>query len=524
MDGGYNLHMGQRLRELRLERGLQQGEVARRLTVSPAYLSLIEKGKRAVQLPLLFKALELYGVTMEQFMASLGERHVDDGLAKLLDEPLLRSLNLTEEDLQSLSAEPKVATTITALFNMYKNTRSQLDNLLHSVARGDMRGPARAGSDGADTNADGALRFDYSPFDEVIDFLEQNGNWFKPLEERADKLRRDAGLGSRIASHELVSVLRTHLGVDVRFVAPSEDSSVVRRWNPDGGALTLSSTMFEQRLKFQLAATAGLRLLDDERLHERILAGTGASQRHVETQKLLKIHLANYFAGALLLPYDDFFREVTRSRYDVELLTSSFESSFETVAHRICNLSDPKKRGVPFHFSRVDVAGNISKRYSQTGIRFPTGTGSCPKWATNLAFLTPNVLARQYSVFPDGSTYFCFAKVITSPEQGSLARGTVYSIGLGTYADNAKHLVYADDMPFADPRKMAVPVGTTCRFCERADCNQRAAPSYKYAFRVDEYTKKDNFFSPLVSSDEVETRIDPKAAARPIALGKKRDA
>jgi XRE family transcriptional regulator, fatty acid utilization regulator len=171
----------------------------------------------------------------------------------------------------------------------------------------------------------------------------------------------------------------------------------------------------------------------------------------------------------------------------------------------------------------VDVAGNISKRYSQTGIRFPTGTGSCPKWATNLAFLTPNVLARQYSVFPDGSTYFCFAKVVSNPEQGSIARGTVYSIALGTYADNAKFLVYADDMPFADPRKMSVPVGTTCRFCERADCNQRAAPSYKYAFRVDEYTKKDNFFSPLVSADEIEPRTESKSAAKPIVLGKKRD-
>jgi predicted transcriptional regulator/transcriptional regulator with XRE-family HTH domain len=521
MDGTYNLHMGQRLRELRLERGLQQGEVARRLGVSPAYLSLIEKGKRAVQLPLLFRALELYGVTMEQFMASLGERHVDDGLAKLLDEPLLRSLNLTEEDLQSLSAEPKVATTITALFNMFKNTRSQLDNLLHSVARGSARasgGGAGGGAGSSHEPADGALRFDYSPFDEVIDFLEQHGNWFKVLEERADELRQNTRLGARVTSHELVGVLRDQVGVEVRFVPPSEESSVVRRWDPEAGVLTVSTAMFEQRLKFQLAATAGLRILDDERLHVRILAGAGASQRHIETQKLLKIHLANYFAGALLLPYDDFFREVTRTRYDVELLTSLFESSYETVAHRICNLSDPKKRGVPFHFSRVDVAGNISKRYSQTGIRFPTGTGSCPKWATNLAFLTPNVLARQYSVFPDGATYFCFAKVITSPEQGSLARGTVYAIGLGTYADNARHLVYADDMPFADPRKMAVPVGTTCRFCERADCNQRAAPSYKFAFRVDEYTKKDNFFSPLVSSDDADTQM----SGRLTQLGRKK--
>ena len=57
-------------------------------------------------------------------------------------------------------------------------------------------------------------------------------------------------------------------------------------------------------------------------------------------------------------------------------------------------------------------------------------------------------------------------------------------------------------MPFADPQRMAVPVGITCRFCERTDCNQRAAPSYKFAFRVDEYVKKDNFFSPLVNADD----------------------
>jgi hypothetical protein len=75
-------------------------------------------------------------------------------------------------------------------------------------------------------------------------------------------------------------------------------------------------------------------------------------------------------------------------------------------------------------------------------------------------------------------------------------------------------------MPFADPRKMAVPVGTTCRFCERADCNQRAAPSYKFAFRVDEYTKKDNFFSPLVSSDDA----DGPTNARPTQLGRKKGA
>lgn len=495
-------HMGLRLRELRMARGLQQGEVARRLGVSPAYLSLIEKDKRTVQLPLLFKALELFGVSMEEFMQSLGERRVDDGLARLLDEPLLRSLNLSQEDLAQLGSEPRMATTVTALFNMYKNTRSQLDNLLSQLAK-EERDSGRVVPEVptvSDEGDDDGLRFDYSPFDEVTDFLEANDNWFASLEDRADKLRRDRKLGQRYTSDALIDALRD-MGVAVDLVPPEGTSSVVRRWDPENPHLTLSRGMFEQRMKFQLAATIGLWLMDEEHLHESIVASF--TTRHTETPRLIKIHLANYFAGALLLPYEDFFSEVKRTRYDLEHLASYFESSFETVAHRVCNLNDPQRKGVPMHFLRVDVAGNISKRYGgHTGIQFPHGTGSCPKLAVHMAFLNPSQITRQYSVYPDGSEYFCIAKVVTQPVEGSIVRGTAYGVGIGTNASNAEQLVYADDMPFADPKKMAIPVGTTCRFCERTDCNQRAAPSYKFAFRVDEYTKKDNFFSPLVSGDQ----------------------
>ncbi len=495
-------HFGRRLRELRLERGLQQGEVARRLGVSAAYLSLIEKGKRAVQLPLLFSALEIYGLGVEEFMASLGEPRVDEGLARLLDEPLLKTLNLSRDELASLGAEPKVATTITALFNLYKNTRVQLDHLLADLARRE-RDDAQRG---------GELAFDYSPFDEVTDFLESHGNYFPRLEERAEAFRREVALGERSTSDELVRALRDALDVEVTLVGGSSTSSVIRRFDPARGVLRLSADMAEHRRKFQLAHTIGLRLIDEEGLDREIVGARRA--RHSETARLVKIHLANYLAGALLLPYGPFFEQVTRTRYDVDRLSAIFASSYETVAHRICNLSDPKRRGVPFHFLRVDVAGNISKRYSATGLKFPHGTGSCPKWAVHEAFLTPHAIYKQYSEFPDGSRFFCFARVQAETEHGSLARGTVYAIGLGTHADHAKHLAYADDVPFVDPQRMCVPVGTTCRFCERTDCNQRAAPSYKFAFRVDEYIKKDNFFSPLVSDDR------PDVPAQKLANGR----
>ncbi len=517
-----NANIGRRLRELRIERELQQADVARKLGVSAAYMNLIEKGKRSVQLPLLWKALELFGIELEPFMASLGEARVEDSLAKLLDEPLLRSLAITEEDLRTLSAEPKAATTITALFNLYKNARTQLDQLLvalhraerdeaekHALAK-ELSTPDLPEGEGtgsiagapaviAARSAGDDLLFHYTPFDEVIDFLQENENFFPGLEDAAAGLRRDGGWGRRIVSDDISRALE-RLGVKVDILPPTtREASVIRRYDADKGTLTLSTNLLEQRLKFQLAHTIGLRLIDHSpKLVPEMLRFRA---RHAETPKLVKIHLANYFAGALLLPYDDFFREVNRTRYDVELLSDMFEMSYEAVAHRICNLSDPKRRGIPMHFLRSDIGGNISKRYAATGIRFPSGTGSCPKWAVHMAFLTPGMLTRQYSVFPDGSRYFCFAKVVLQPEAGSVMRGTVYGIGLGTHADAAKHLAYADGMPIPqDYDRVAVPVGISCRFCERTDCSQRAAPSYKFAFTVDEYTKKDNVFSPMVAT------------------------
>jgi hypothetical protein len=111
--------------------------------------------------------------------------------------------------------------------------------------------------------------------------------------------------------------------------------------------------------------------------------------------------------------------------------------------------------------------------------------------------MTPALITKQYSAMPDGHTYFCFAKVISQPVAGSLVRGVNYSIGLGTQAEAARAMVYADDVP----RDRPVPVGLTCRFCERTDCSQRAAPSYKFPLTIDENVKKDNFFSPLVDAD-----------------------
>jgi predicted transcriptional regulator/transcriptional regulator with XRE-family HTH domain len=478
--------IGRRLRELRLERGISQADLARRLEISPAYLNLLEKGRRSLQFPLLLKALDALQVELEGFMASVGERHPDDVLAQLLDDPLAKTLDLSDADLARLRAEPRVATTIAALFHLYKNTRAQLDTALSRLETG--------------TGAPPPLG--YGPGDEVTDFLQANKNWFPELEERVAEIRRDGKLPRRFVSDQLIEAVRARFDLDVAIDPPRADSSVVRVFDRERRRLRLSSALSENALKFQLGHIVGLMALDESRLQERLLEGQ--SFRHAETTRLIRIHLANYFAGALMLPYTEFFEEVQRTRYDVDKVARAFEASYETVAHRMCNLADPKRPGVPLHFLRVDVAGNISKRYSASGLRFPTGYGSCPRWAVHLAFLTPGVISKQYSVMPDGATWFCFAKTMAEPVAGSIVRGTIYAIGLGCAAGDAHHIVYADDLPRPDTPagvRATIPVGITCRFCERTDCSQRAAPSYKFAFSVDELVKKENFFSPLTGAD-----------------------
>ena len=111
----------------------------------PSYLNLIEKGRRTVQLPLLWKAPgSSFGVEPEPFLDSLGEQPVEQSLALLLDEPLLRTLNLDRDDLATISAEPMAVTTVTTLFNLYKNTRSQLEKLQQLLSRREAGEKARA--------------------------------------------------------------------------------------------------------------------------------------------------------------------------------------------------------------------------------------------------------------------------------------------------------------------------------------------------------------------------------------------
>jgi predicted transcriptional regulator len=143
------------------------------------------------------------------------------------------------------------------------------------------------------------------------------------------------------------------------------------------------------------------------------------------------------------------------------------------------------------------VAGNISKRFSASGFHFARFSGACPRWNVFEAFLTPGMIRTQLSQMPDGSMFFWVARTIRKDAAGYHAPHTVFAVGIGCDVRDARKLVYADGVN-VDSREAAVPVGVTCRLCDRMDCEQRAFPPLQHPLKIDEHVRGISFYAPVV--------------------------
>ena len=202
------------------------------------------------------------------------------------------------------------------------------------------------------------------------------------------------------------------------------------------------------------------------------------------SRKVTKVALLNYTGAAIMMDYKEFYQECMKCRYDLEVLASSFTVSFEQTAHRVTSLNNPDMKGIPLHMIRVDRCGNVSKRFSLSGIELPRASGACPLWNVFTAFSNPNNIHTAVSKMTDGSTYFCIAKTV---DKGIAKYGesrSLLSIGLGCNIKHAKQMVYSDGINLGDKRR-EVPIGVSCRRCDRLDCSQRAFPPATTKFDVD---------------------------------------
>jgi XRE family transcriptional regulator, fatty acid utilization regulator len=202
-----------------------------------------------------------------------------------------------------------------------------------------------------------------------------------------------------------------------------------------------------------------------------VLASAGLES--ATARDIARIGLLNYAAGALVMPYRRFAASATELRHDIEQLQHRYNASFEQVSHRLSTLQRPGARGVPFYFVRVDQAGNITKRHSSTRFQFARFGGACPLWNVHEAFGHPGRILVQVAEMPDGVRYLCVGRSIVKRSGNFLRPNRHYAIGIGCEVAHASKVVYSEGLSLDGA---AVPVGVSCRICERPDCHQRAFP------------------------------------------------
>jgi XRE family transcriptional regulator, fatty acid utilization regulator len=457
MAGERKLYLGRRLRRLRRELGLNQSAMAAELGVSPSYLNHLERNQRPVTAAVLLRLADTYEIDLRSFAAEGGEGTDVAALAEIFADPMFAGLTVPRYELVELADNaPAVADAVSRLYAALSEQR---------------RRPAAEEDEAS-----------LSPQSWVRDFIQAERNHFPYLEEAAET--QAGALADPLGIAEpLRRRLREGFGIEARIVPPDLIDGASQHFDLHRKRLMLSALLRPESrtfaLAYQLALTEFRPLL--ERMIEAAAPPDGPSRR------LLHMSLANYAAGAIMMPYADFLAAAEAHRYDIERLCALFGASVEQVAHRLTTLGRNNARGIPFFMLRVDAAGNVSKRFAGESFPFSRFGGTCPRWNLHGAFQTPGRTVTQIVETPDGQRFFTIGRTVERPVRLEPGEDGPLAIGLGCDLRHAARITYADGLDLGAPR--ITPIGPACTLCPRIRCPQRAAAPVGMTLTVNETRK-----------------------------------
>ena len=458
-----NLKIGPKIKAFRRKLGIQANKLADQLGISPSYLNLIEGGKRKIDGDLLLKVCQELKIELSDLSVKSDLNLVND-ISELLDDQLFEDLDILGPEIKDLvNTNPKFARALIKLGDNFKQKDHDIVNRVENLS-GKIFDSRKAAF----------------PGEIVSDFLQENKNYFPKLEDFANSVFEKIQVNNRSTYFGLCEFLKKEYGILVKDVLPEEGKPFSKIFNKNKKELLLSDYVaLETKKLYASSQIAHEGAIKD--INEYLSKFTFPSE---ESKKLTKVALLNYCGAAILMPYKLFHHECMKNKYDLELLQNTFATTFEQIAHRVTCLQDPKLPGIPFHFLRVDIAGNISKRFSLSGIEIPRYGGACPRWNVYSAFTRPGIIQAAVSKMSNGEKYVCIARTVEKGVGRFGEAKSILSIGLGCEAKYAKDFVYTENLNIND-KKTEIPIGVSCRTCDRLDCSQRAFPPLHKKFDVD---------------------------------------
>ena len=455
--------IGYKIKSKRKKLGITQAKLSKKLSISPAYLNLMENGKRKIDLDLLVKMANELNIDVSD-ISKKSDTNLYQNLMDLLGDNLFENLDITNFDVKELlNSNPLIAKALVKLGDNYKKKNQDIFSKVENIS-------------GKFIDS----RKNSFPGEVVADFIQENENYFPKLEEFASDFSKKIQINARVEYSHICEYLKKNHEIEVKDIVPEENKPFTKQYDEIKKIFLVSDYLnLETKKLYAGAQVAQLEATDT--IDEYLNTFSFPSE---ESKKLSKVALLNYTGAAIIMPYKLFYDEAIKQRYDIELLQNTFAVSFEQVAHRLTCLQDPKMKGIPFHMLRADVAGNISKRFSLSGIEIPRYGGACPRWNIYKAFTMPGKINAAVSKMSNGEKYVCIARTV---EKGIGKHGmekTLLSIGIGCQVKYAKGFVYADSLNLTD-KKTETPIGVNCRTCDRMDCQQRAFPPLHKKFDID---------------------------------------
>jgi len=459
-------YVGRKIKAIRREGGLSQAAFAEKLSLSTSYLNQLENNQRPVTATVLLSLAENFDVDITSLAGQDDDRLVAD-VREVLADPVFQTAGFPLQDIKFLVSNlPDVAKGIIQLHQRFHQSNERLLELDDTMRRSD------------------AL-VQPTPYEEVRDFFHYRDNYIHTLDVAAEELSTVIGGEGAARLDALKAYIKSKHGVKVEIVPPDMQRGVLRRYDAAEKVLRLSAHLpsgsqffhlAHQLVQFEQPTVMAEQVAEADFKTE--LAGT-----------VCLTGLANYFAGALLLPYGPFLAAAKACRHDLRILAVKFGATIEQVAHRLSTLQRPEARGIPFFFVRVDRAGNITKRHSATKLTFARFGSACPLWNVYRAFGGQGDIDRQLAETPDGVRYLCLAAPVVK-EAGTYGEPSQhFAIALGCEVKHASEIVYADDLA-VDNDRLYEPIGISCRLCERTDCSQRAVPPLDRAFTMNPAVRK----------------------------------
>lgn len=459
---------GPRIRRIRNAEGLTQTAMAEALGISPSYLNLIERNQRPLTVQLILKLSSVYKVDVEKLQGEAGGALA--GLKEVFADPLLAGeLPGDQEVVEIAEAAPNASAAIVKLHRAYREQAERLSDLSAMLAR-----------EGHSPSLSGARL----PMDEVREVLEIRPNHHPLLEEEAEAFHLLLKPGDDLMG-ALKDWLKREHGVVVRTLPVATMPNWRRRYDRHSQRLFLSERLSPFDQLREVAMEAAL-----IRMNVAIAAGVAELKLSSdEARRIARFELARYAAHALMMPYQAFHAAAQRARYDIDVLKSRFGVSFEQAANRLSSLCRPNLQGVPFFMLEVDVSGHRFRRAGAQGFPQQRFGGNCPKLSIHAAFSQPAQILVEAVELPGGAEFITISRTLEGPQGAFAERPRRTAILLGCDIGFRDEIVYGAALPMnagKSPRPVTIPVGPSCRLCERAGCLARAEPPITRPLGLDE--------------------------------------